>query len=104
MKTILLLSVFAFSSQAIAVQDKCYITAKDAAFKYAVSEEMVSTMDEFGMLFGNEHIELDINNGWQKEYWAFGDGSKFILITVDAVMSKCFVKKIEIAQDDQDHE
>ncbi len=102
MKMLVLLSAIALSTTAMATQDKCYETAKTAAFKYAVNEDMVTSLDEFAMQFGNENFDVKKVNGVQIEYWGFGDGSKFINVEVAYAKKKCTVKEVFMAQDDQD--
>lgn len=102
MKTLILLSAIVVSTTAMATQDKCYDAAKTAAFKYAVSEEMLTTMDEFDNRFGNEVVDVYPKKGWQQELWSFGDGSAFIYVTADLVKKKCFIKDVTWGQDDGD--
>ena len=101
MKTLVLLFAIALSTSVMA-QDRCYETAKSAAYQYAIDEEMVTNMKEFGDQFGNENFDMKVENAVQTEYWGFGDGSMFINVEVEYSLAKCTVKDIFMAQDDQD--
>ena len=103
MKNLILISLFVFSTTGYASQDKCYETAKKAAYEYAVNEDYVTTMNEFETQFGGENFEFKKNGNTQKEFWSFGDGSMFINVEVLYSRKKCNLKKVYFSQDDQDY-
>jgi hypothetical protein len=101
MKTILALSLMLISLTSFA-GTKCYNTAFNAAANQAVIDGYIENVSEFVSAFGNEFDDYEHNGSWQREFFNFGNGSSFYIVEVHSVGTKCFVKKVEFAQDDQD--
>lgn len=102
MKLLISLALLASSTLAFASQDKCYETAKQTAFEHALNNEEIQSMDDFTTWYGDESVEVFKQNGWQKEYWTFSNSSRLINVEIDAVKGKCFVKNVDLSQNDQD--
>lgn len=102
MKNLFLISALALSTSAFAASPKCSKYAGASVVKFAVSEGIVADRSEFDSNWGEAGVEIILKNGWQEEIHSFGDGSGFIIATFHALSSKCILKKIETAQDDQD--
>lgn len=101
MKTIFAMSLMLLSLTSFA-GTKCYKSAFNAAANQAMIDGYIEKVSEFVNAFGNEHNEYEHYGSWQKEFFYFGDGSAFYIVEVHSVGTKCFVKKVEFAQDDQD--
>ncbi len=102
MKTLLVFALTVMSLSALA-QDKCYGPARAAAIKYAIANDYVATAAEFRYRFGDELSEISVHHGsWHKETHSFSDGSMGISVEVDYARGRCFVKKVDWFQDDQD--
>jgi uncharacterized protein YpmB len=104
MKFFILLSLLTLSVSVLASEDKCYSFAKKAAFQEVKNDEEVVTMSDFENFYGDESVEVLLQNGWQKEYWSFSNGSSIVNVEIDAVKTRCFVKKVDFSQNDQDWE
>lgn len=103
MKKLILVGLIALSTVAMASEDKCYNVAKKAAF-LAVKNEEVETMEDFGNYYGDESVDVERQNGWQKEFWSFSNTSSIVSVEVHAVKGKCIVKDVDFSQNDQDWE
>ncbi len=104
MKTLILLGTMLLSTQLLAAGDKCFKAARQAAFKYAVKEEMVTTLAEFNDLLDSEELNIDNHGSWQKEYWSFYNSSLILNVEVDYAKNKCIVKNVDHSQNDQDED
>lgn len=104
MKILVILSLMAFSSLAMAFEDKCYNSAKKAAFNAVKDNEEVITLEDFGNKYGDESVDVIRHKGWQEEYWSFSNPSSIINVEIHALKGKCFVKKVDFSQNDQDWE
>ncbi|AUN99492.1 hypothetical protein C0V70_15540 [Bacteriovorax stolpii] len=103
MKALILLTLI-FSAHAMAADDKCFKAAKNAALEFVKSEGEITNMDEFNDVYDSEQVDVYLQSGWQKEYWSFYNHSAIVNVEVDSVKSKCFVKKVEVVQNDQDQD
>lgn len=102
MKTLFLMSLLVLSTSLFAATPKCSKYAAAAVVKFAVNEGISESAAEFESNWEESGVEVEAKNGWQEEIHYFGNGSGFIIATVHALPSKCILKKIETAQDDQD--
>lgn len=101
MKSLIALAVVLMSTQSFAA-DKCFKAARQAAFNYALKEEIVTSLQEFNDILSSEEINVEDNGSWQKEYWSFYNYSLIINVEVDYAKNKCFVKNVDYSQNDED--
>ena len=85
--------------------DKCYDTARSAAIRFAIAEDYITNASQFTYEFGDEVSDITEHNGtWHKESHSFFNTSYGIVVKVDYVKGKCFVKETTMVQNDQDED
>lgn len=105
MKSLIILSALVLSTNVMAFEDKCYKAAENAAFSYAKADDAeIATLADFRDIYSSDFVEVSPENGWSREFWAFYNISAIINVEVHAVKGKCFVKKVDLSQNDQDEE
>lgn len=85
--------------------EKCYEPARSAAIRYAIAEDIIIDASQFTSEFGDEVSETGADHAtWHKEYHSFFNTSNGIVVEIDYVHDRCFVKKTTWFQNDQDQD
>lgn len=85
--------------------EKCYEPAHSAAIRYAIAEDFITDASQFTSEFGDEVSETGAHHTtWHKEYHSFFNTSNGIVIEIDYVRGRCFIKKTMLVQNDQDQD
>ncbi|MFP5459901.1 MAG: hypothetical protein ACLGG7_14280 [Bacteriovoracia bacterium] len=79
-----------------------YNSARKAVAQQALEDGYIEKVSDFILVFGDEHDDLEHNHSWQKEFFHFYNTSYGYVVEVHSVGRKCFLKKIDFFQNDQD--
>lgn len=88
----------------MAFEDRCYDSAKKIAFYTVKDNEEVLTLEDFENKYREDSVEVIRHKSWQEEYWSFSSNSSIINVEIHSLKGKCFVKKVDFSQNDQDWE